>query len=132
MRQNWKLNSLLMEIIIAVLFFALCACVILNTMGASHQQSVVAAEVTALLDAAQSVADQLYAAEDREAMLLSKGFVEKDGSYTRQEQSGTMMVSLQEEKTETGVLCLATIQGETFSGELFTLSSTRFQPEEMQ
>lgn len=132
MRHNWKLNSLLMEILIAVLFFALCSGVILNTMAASRNQSKSAGEVTAMLDAAQNVADCLYVADDREAALLELGFVADEGAYVREEASGRIAVTLQEERTESGLLRLADIAAQTASGETMALTSTRFVPEEVR
>ena len=132
MRHNWKLNSLLMEILIAVLFFALCSGVILNTMAASRNQSKSAEEVTAMLDAAQNVADCLYVADDREATLLELGFVADEDAYVREEASGRIAVTLQEERTESGLLRLADIAAQTASGETMALTSTRFVPEEVR
>ena len=132
MRSNWKLNSLLMEIMIAVLFFALCSGVILNTMVASRNQSLTAGEVTAMLDSAQSVADCLYAADDREAALLQMGFTPGEEGFVRDEASGRIVVTLQEERTESGLMQLADIKAETSTGETMALRGTRFVPEEVQ
>ena len=132
MRSNWKLNSLLMEIMIAVLFFALCSGVILNTMVASRNQSLTAGEVTAMLDSAQSVADCLYAADDREAALLQMGFTPGEEGFVRDEASGRIVVTRQEERTESGLMQLADIKAETSTGETMALSGTRFVPEEVQ
>lgn len=133
MRQHWKLNSLLMEILIAVLFFALCSGVVLNTMVASRTQSIRAGEVTAMLSEVQSLADQLYTADDRTAMLLEKGFAaQESGGYLLEGESGSLSVTLREEDAETGVLRLADIHAVTASGEAIDFTSTRFVPEEVR
>lgn len=55
-------NTLLMEILIVVLFFALCSTVILNVFVGAHNQSERAGAQADALIAAQSLADRLYAA----------------------------------------------------------------------
>ena len=57
-------NTLLMEILIVVLFFALCSTVILNVFVGAHNQSARAGAQADALIAAQSLADRLYAADD--------------------------------------------------------------------
>ena len=58
-------NTLLMEILIVVLFFALCSTVILNVFVGAHNQSERAGAQADALIAAQSLADRLYAANGR-------------------------------------------------------------------
>lgn len=55
-----QLNTLLMEILIVVLFFALCSTVILDVFVGAHNQSVRAGAQADALTAAQSLADRLY------------------------------------------------------------------------
>ena len=52
-------NTLLMEILIVVLFFALCSTVILNVFVGAHNQSARAGAQADALIAAQSLADRL-------------------------------------------------------------------------
>ena len=56
-----QLNTLLMEILIVVLFFALCSTVILDVFVGAHNQSARAGAQADALTAAQSLADRLYA-----------------------------------------------------------------------
>ena len=58
-----QLNTLLMEILIVVLFFALCSTVILDVFVGAHNQSARAGAQADALTAAQSLADRLYAAD---------------------------------------------------------------------
>ena len=54
-----QLNTLLMEILIVVLFFALCSTVILDVFVGAHNQSARAGAQADALTAAQSLADRL-------------------------------------------------------------------------
>ena len=67
-------NTLLMEILIVVLFFALCSTVILNVFVGAHNQSERAGAQADALIAAQSLADRLYAADERKDALRQSGF----------------------------------------------------------
>lgn len=68
-------NTLLMEILIVVLFFALCSTVILNVFVGAHNQSARAGAQADALIAAQSLADRLYAAgRTRKDALRQSGF----------------------------------------------------------
>ena len=66
-------NTLLMEILIVVLFFALCSTVILNVFVGAHNQSARAGAQADALIAAQSLADRLYAADERKDALRQSG-----------------------------------------------------------
>ena len=66
-------NTLLMEILIVVLFFALCSTVILNVFVGAHNQSERAGAQADALIAAQSLADRLYAADERKDALRQSG-----------------------------------------------------------
>lgn len=132
MRQHGKLNALLMEILIAVLFFALCSCVILNLISAASNQSIGAGQVTKLLSETQSLADSLYVSEDRAATLLEAGFTAGEDGYVREDVMGTIHVVLHTEEAAIGSLNLADIHAITPSGKNIELTSTRYVPEEVQ
>ena len=77
-----QLNTLLMEILIVVLFFALCSTVILDVFVGAHNQSARAGAQADALTAAQSLSDRLYAADEREDVLRQSGFFERgDGTW---------------------------------------------------
>ena len=98
-------NTLLMEILIVVLFFALCSTVILNVFVGAHNQSEQAGAQADALIAAQSLADRLYAADERKDVLRQSGFAE--------DEDGAWRLALRQEKT------------------LFSLPSARYVPEEV-
>ncbi len=132
MRQHWRLNSLLMEILIAVLFFALCAGVIVNVLATSSYQSTKAGHMMDMLDLAQNVSDRLYAAEDMAQELAAMGFTEEGGKHVRQEEAGTLTVALHQEQQESGVMHVASLTVQCVDGGQFELSSTRYKPEEVR
>ena len=103
MTRGNQLNTLLMEIMIAVLFFALCSTVILDVFVGARNQSVRAGVQAQALAAAQNLSDGLYAAEQREELLLENGFKAGEaGVFTRECDGYTLSVALGEERTAAG------------------------------
>ena len=66
------LNALLVEILMAVLFFALSATVILQAFASSHDMGNRSNLAAAALNRGQNLAEQLYAADDMEALLAAE------------------------------------------------------------
>ena len=123
-------RALLMEIMLAVLFFAMCASVLLQTFTAAREYSRRAGVENEALLQAQSVASLLYVREDADAALREGGFEERGGVWTRQEEEYSLTVSGQEEETPSGMLRTMTVRvllGETVMAEL---PAARYAPGE--
>ena len=97
-------RALLMEIMLAVLFFALCASVLLQTFAAGREYSRRAGMEGEALVQAQSLASELYLREDADAALQESGFIEQDGVWTWQGEDYSLQVSGQEEEMPSGTL----------------------------
>ena len=80
---------------------------------------------------AQNIAEELYAAEDPDAVLASYGFTAEDGSWVLEKDGYLLKVTLQEETTETGELRTYEIAGVKDGETLLALPSTRFIPKEV-
>ncbi len=132
MTRSNQLNTLLMEIMIAVLFFALCSTVIMDVFVGAHNQSVRAGVQAQALAAAQNLSDGLYAAEQREELLLENGFeADESGVFTRECDGYTLSVALGEERTAAGRIEAAEITALYQGGELFSLPDARYVSEEV-
>ena len=86
-------NVLLVEILIAVLFFMLSATVLVQVFGTSRNMTVRAGIETQALAEAQNVAEALYAADDQEAQLDELGFISYHGAWTRDYGDFTLYVN---------------------------------------
>ena len=75
-------NALLVEIIVAVLFFALSATVILEVFATAYVQTTYADSCNAAVAEAQNLASRLYMTDAPEALLESEGFT-LDGDIWR-------------------------------------------------
>ena len=132
MTRSNQLNTLLMEIMIAVLFFALCSTVIMDVFVGAHNQSVRAGVQAQALAAAQNLSDGLYAAEQREELLLENRFeADESGVFTRECDGYTLSVALGEERTAAGRIETAEITVLYRGGELFSLPDARYVSEEV-
>ena len=111
-------NSLLVEILIAMLFFALSASVILQIYVTARNQSEEAALMSRMLLAAQNLADKTYLADRvEEQTVVCEGFM--------------LVVNMAEEQTEAGVIRRATVTALNDKDEaVLTLPCTRYLPDE--
>ena len=127
MQEKSRANVLLLEILIAVLFFMLSATVLVQVFAEAHNQNTKAYAQMQALQEAQNVADRLYAAEDPEAVLESLGFAQGHGMWVRRFEDVTLHVELKDRDYEMGRLRSAEIMA--FYGqdtELFALPVEKY------
>lgn len=130
MNKSRNQNALLIEIMIAVLFFALCATVLVETFMAAHEQGRHAGLDSRALVEAQDVAEQLYAAADAEALLTEAGFTRVDGVWARLNGEACLTVTLAREDTAAGVLHTAEVAASRGDTLIVTLPVARYVPKE--
>ena len=83
MRSRNGSNVLLVEILIAVLFFMLSATVLVQVFATAHNMTRRSGVETLALAEAQNIAETLYAADDMDAALEDMGFVKSHGAWSR-------------------------------------------------
>ncbi len=121
-----------MEILIAVLFFALSATTLLEVFVGARNQSVRAEVTNEALFAAQNLADRLYSAEDAEALLTQEGFVKGQDAWTLDCGGYALTVTLEEESVTGGALRSAQVSAQYRGDTLLTLPGARYMPEEVR
>lgn len=97
-------NVLLVEILIAVLFFMLSATVLIQVFASSRNMTVKAGVQTKALAQAQNVADLLVASADPASALGDAGFLSAHGVWTRDDGEYTLYVEGGMTETEAGEL----------------------------
>ena len=97
-------NVLLVEILIAVLFFMLSATVLIQVFATSRNMTVRANVETAALAQAQNVAETLCLAADPGEELTEMGFAASHGAWTYDYGDYTIYVSGTDVPTQTGML----------------------------
>ena len=104
MGETNRSNVLLVEILIAVLFFMLSATVLVRVFSSSRLLTVRSGVETLALARAQDVAEELYASEDPEDMLVKKGFINSHGAWTMDCGEYTLYVTSETVPTDEGEL----------------------------
>lgn len=104
MRNRNRSNVLLVEILIAVLFFMLSATVLIRVFGTARNMTVRSGVESAAMAEAQNVAEALYAAEDIDALLTEMRFINAHGAWSRDGGDYTLYVVGSETDTEAGKL----------------------------
>lgn len=132
MKQNGRVNALLVELLIVVLMFMLASTTLMEIFGAAKQYSRRAENRSQALLQVQNMAESLYAEQDISAALEEMGFVETDEGWTMNSGECVISVSCAEENTAGGRLrqmqWTALLEGEP----LFVLPSVRYMMEEVQ
>lgn len=104
MNRNRNQNVLLVEIMIAVLFFALCSTVILETFMAARRYEERSRTETAALTELQNMTERLYAAEDVDALLTECGYSRNETGWQMDCGEYTIDLTVDEELTLDGLL----------------------------
>ena len=103
-------NALLVEIMIAVLFFALCATVILETFVSAWDYSSHAGVHSRAQLEVQDLAERIYAAEDVQLVLEEAGFSMENGLWQQKTDEYRMEVELDVHAESAGELRTALIR----------------------
>ncbi len=131
MREGHRANALLVELLLVILFFMLSASTLVELFaGAKHKTIQARATNTAVMEA-ENLADDLYRAEDPEALLQDYGFTRQDESWILEKEEYTLTVTGREEAAEAGTLRIFTIAGSGDGKDLFALPSARYLPKEV-
>ena len=137
MNKKHTSNLLLVEILIAVLFFMLSAVVLVKVFATARSVTERSAVETEALAEAQNVADALYAAEDADAWLAGEGYVHSHGAWSKDYGEYSLYVEAETENTQAGELWKGRVSAfyrrrntgdaRPTDEELFTLPCTRYK-----
>jgi len=104
MNKKSSQNALLVEIMIAVLFFSLCATVMLETFVAAREFSRRSEAESLAIAGMQDITERLYAADDMEKMLEEAGFTENSDIWTFECDKYRLELVIEEEQTSAGIM----------------------------
>lgn len=127
-----QLNTLLVEIMIAVLFFALSSTSILQAFVVTRNQSRLADVYNVALMEAQNIADKIYVSDDVDETLKQAGFTQDGEVWTFTEEIYNLRVIVAQEETESGVLLNAEVSAVHQDEAILTLPCSRYIPGEVR
>ena len=131
MKEGGRANALLVELLLVIFFFMLCASILVQVFADAKLKSRTASATNASMLETQNVAEELYGAEDPEAVLAAWGFTAEDGAWVLQREGYLLKVTARTEETDAGMLRtydVASLEGEK---TLISLPSTRYLPKEV-
>lgn len=109
MRNKNRSNVLLLEILIAVLFFMLSATVLVRVFATARNLTVRSGVETRALAEAQNVAEALYAADDVEEALAGLDFASFHGTWSKDCGDYSLYVTGETQPTGAGELWLGEV-----------------------
>ena len=131
MKQRSRANALLVELLLVIFFFMISAAILVQVFADAKLKSRTAHATNASMLEAQNIAEDLYAADDPDAVLNAYGFTEKDGALILEKDGYFLKVTVREQETESGLLKTYDVSGVEGDKTLLTLPSTRFIPKEV-
>lgn len=131
MKSRSRSNTLLIELLLVIFFFMCSAGILVQIFASAKLKSRTAHIINASMLEAENIAEDLYASDDPDAVLVSYGFTARDGSWELQKDGYLLKVVPQSEETESGTLRSYEITGVQGEKTLITLPSTRFIPREV-
>ena len=131
MKEGSRANALLVELLLVIFFFMISSAILVQVFADAKLKSRTAHATNASMLEAQNIAEDLYAAEDPDAVLNAYGFAEKDGAMILEKDGYFLKVTIREQETESGVLKTYDVSGVEGDKTLLTLPSTRFIPKEV-
>lgn len=140
MKEGSRANALLVELLLVIFFFMISAAILVQVFADAKLKSRTANAYNETMLEAQNIAEDLYAANDPDAVLNGYGFTTQDGSWTLDKGEYSLKVTFREEETEAGVIRTYDVSGiekthDSSGAEketvLLTLPSTRYIPKEV-
>lgn len=128
MSKNRNQNILLIEIIIAVLFFALCSVVMLETFVAARESERISGIEMAALIEMQNISEEMYAADDAESFISGRGFEYADGVWTFDAEEYVLEADINNEVTMAGKIVEFNIRALRNDEMIAELPGSRYMP----
>ncbi|NLI21635.1 MAG: hypothetical protein GX418_08825 [Clostridiales bacterium] len=132
--RNYRGNALLIELVIALLFFALSQAIILRVFADAQTTNADARAMTRALAQAGNVAETLRVSEDAEATLRAFGFQRREderaqaGGYALQSADGYLLTAaITRFSQPAGLLTTVRLSAWRDGAELFSLPAVRYQ-----
>lgn len=132
MKENGRVNALLVELLIVLLFFMLASTTLMEIFGAAKLNSSRAGASNAALMQAQNVAEQFYAADDVEQALEALGFAKEGEDWCLNSGEYELIASYLYTLDNAGALRQVELTAMYHGEALFTLPATRYVSGEVQ
>lgn len=131
MKEGGRANALLVELLLVIFFFMISAAILAQVFADAKLKSRTAAATNSAMLEGQNIAEDLYGADDPEAVLKEYGFTSEGDVWILEQKGYTLKVTPKIEETDSGTLRTYEVAGIEGEKTLITLPSTRFIPKEV-
>ncbi len=131
MKEGSRANALLVELLLVIFFFMIGASILVQLFADAKLKSRQARATTVSIAQVQNLAEDLYGAEDPEALLAEQGYEKTDDGWTVKGDDYVIYVTETDENFEGGVLRTFRIDSVRNGVNLSTIPSTRYLPKEV-
>ena len=131
MKEGGRANALLVELLLVIFFLMICAAVLSQVFADAKLKSRTAEATNAIMLEAQNLSEELYHADDPDAVLAAYGFTGEEHDFVLAHERYELRVTKEEQETGAGVLRTYTISGVEKDKVLMTIPSTKYIPGEV-
>ena len=132
MKKHSSANILLIELVLVILFFLLCASTIVEMFGTARLKSEFARKSSQAILIVENLEARLAGTDDMDAELEKAGFVPEEGRWVLQQDGYRLFAVESGEQTETGTLRKVSFSAEQETGgTLFELPVVHYFPGEV-
>lgn len=128
MRETNRMNTLLVELLIVILFFMLSATTIIELFGTARLRSVHAMAQNEATLQAENLAERLYDEEDPAAWLEENGFTREGDRWIHEEENYRLEATISQEEQEAGTLKTVTLTATRGEETLLEIPAARYWP----
>jgi len=126
MKRSKGMNALLVEIMLAVLFFALCSAAIMEIFAYTKNVSVDSNIKSRAMIYIQDITEKMYTTKDMCVILKCNGFVFENGEWNLKRDGYDVSVQLSEEKAYCGTIVRAVITANGENGTIAQVPCVRY------
>ena len=127
MKRGSRTNALVVELMIAVLFFMLASTILARVFGEAHRLSELSRIRSNALTAAANLADLAYAAADMDELARQEGLTAaENGSYEKTDEADGFTLTL---RVQAGALRRASVEARSGDELIVSLPCSRYLPE---
>ena len=131
MKEGGRANALLVELLLVIFFFMISAAILVQVYADAKLKSRTAQATNSAMLEGQNIAEDLYGADDPEAVLKEYGFTSQDNVWVLEKKGYVLKVTPKIEETDSGTLRTYEVAGIEGEKTLITLPSTRYIPKEV-
>ncbi len=125
---RYKGNLVLLELLIALTFFAVSAMIASGVLARAHQIGLDSRRTTEALFIAQDWAERIAASDDPASLIKAAGTAAEDG-YAIEQDGYTVYAAITREEEEAGALYDIRLTVSAKGREFITLPASRYIPE---